>query len=125
MNEAGFQRLVEAAFAELPEEFREACRDVAIRVEPLPDAEVLAALELHDGYQLLGLYHGINLAQKSVLDVAVQPDMVFIYRLPIIAYAQATHRQLADVVRHVLTHELGHHFGFSDADMEAIEAADD
>jgi predicted Zn-dependent protease with MMP-like domain len=125
MNEAGFQRLVEAAFAELPAEFREACHDVAIRVEPLPDAEVLAALEMHDGYELLGLYHGINLAQKSVFDVSVQPDMVFLYRLPIIAYAKATHRPLAVVVRHVLTHELGHHFGFSDADMDAIEAADD
>lgn len=125
MNEAGFQRLVEAAFEELPPEFRDACRGVAIRVEPLPDADVLASLDLTDGYELLGLYHGINLAQKSVLDVTVQPDMVFLYRLPIVAYAHETGRNLGDVVRHVLIHELGHHFGFSDDDMDAIEAADD
>lgn len=126
MTETEFQALVEQAFAELPEEFRQACRGVAIRAVPFADAETLAALGLVDRYELLGLYHGINLAQKSVMDLPTQPDMVFLYREPIIAYAHAMHSPLADVVRHVLIHELGHHFGFSDEDMEAIETrADD
>ena len=123
MDEAAFQKLVEAAFDELPQHFRAAAREVAIRAEALPDRETLAALEIEDPYELLGLYHGISLAHKSVLDLPNQPDMVFLYRLPIIAYAQAHGYELADVVRHVLIHELGHHFGFSDDDMETIEAA--
>lgn len=121
MSEAEFQAMVERAFAELPEEFREACRGVAIQAVPFADAETLAALDIDDPYDLLGLYHGINLAQKSVMDLPTQPDMVFLYRQPIIAYAQAERTPLAEVVRHVLIHELGHHFGFSDDDMDAIE----
>lgn len=125
MNAAHFEKLVEEAFEGLPDEFREACKGVAIRAEPLPDAETLAALELTNPYQLLGLYHGVSLARKSVFDLPMQPDMVFIYRLPIIAYARAEGYALRDVVRHVLIHEIGHHFGLSDADMEAIEASSD
>lgn len=117
-----FETLVQQAFAELPEVYREACRDLVIRSPDLPSAATSAALELDDPYQLLGLYHGINLAQKSVLDLAPMPDMVEIYRLPIAAYAAANGFAIETVVRHVLIHEIGHHFGFSDDDMEAIEA---
>jgi predicted Zn-dependent protease with MMP-like domain len=69
----------------------------------------------------LGLYHGINLAKKSTFDVQILPNEVIIYREAIAAYAAARGYALQDVVRHVLIHEIGHHFGFSDADMEAIE----
>ena len=125
MQATRFEALVQAAFGELPEPFREACRDLAIRVEPFADAETLRALELEDPGELLGLYHGINLARKSVLDLPGPPDMVLIYRWPIIAYAEANGLPVENVVRHVLVHEIGHHFGLSDADMASIESAGD
>ena len=124
VSAAEFEVIVHAAFDQLPDAFRAACEDLAIRVEAFADEETLAALELENPYELLGLYHGINLARKSVLDLPGSPDMVLLYRMPIIAYAAASDLPLENVVRHVLVHEIGHHFGFSDADMAAIEAAD-
>jgi predicted Zn-dependent protease with MMP-like domain len=120
-TEAEFDALVRRSFDELPEVYRDACRGLAIRTEPQASAEVMTALELLDPFELLGLYHGVNLTQKSVFDLPSLPDQVIIYREPILAYSKTTGRSLSDVVRHVLIHEIGHHFGFSDADMELIE----
>jgi predicted Zn-dependent protease with MMP-like domain len=122
---AAFERLVARAFEELPVEYRELCDGLAIRTADFASRESLDELGLDDPYELLGLYHGISLARKSVLDFASMPDTVLIYRRPIIAYADATGVPLEDVVRHVLIHEIGHHFGFSDDDMDAIEQAAD
>ena len=116
-----FDTIVQWAFEELPTEYREACKDLAIRTEPLAASEIMSTLQLASPYQLLGLYHGINLAKKSTFDVQILPNEVIIYREAIAAYAAARGYALQDVVRHVLIHEIGHHFGFSDADMEAIE----
>jgi predicted Zn-dependent protease with MMP-like domain len=118
---AEFDKLVRAAFEELAEVYRDACDGLGIRTEPHATDDVLRSLGIDDPSELLGLYHGVNLARKSVFDLASLPDEVIIYRNPIIAYARATGQPLADVVRHVLVHEIGHHFGFSDDDMEAIE----
>jgi predicted Zn-dependent protease with MMP-like domain len=118
---AEFERLVAEEYAALPEVYREACDGLAIRIERHASHEVLAHFEMNEPNELLGLYHGIALAHKSVLDLPVTPDEVLIYREPIIAYAHATRTPLRDVVRHVLVHEIGHHFGFSDDDMEEIE----
>lgn len=74
---------------------------------------------------LLGLYHGIGLPFKSVLHSGGGPDMIFLYRLPILNYARQTGDAIDAVIRHVYIHEIGHHFGFSDADMEAIEQETD
>ena len=123
MDETAFAELMEAAYAAIPDNYREACTGLAIRAQDLPTDDVMAALQLSDPYQLLGLYHGINLAQKSVHDLQGLPDTVYLYRLPILAYAAATGHPVATVIEHVLIHEIGHHFGFSDADMAAIEAA--
>lgn len=119
-----FGRMVEQAFEELPTEYREACKDLSIRVEELASTEVMSALHLTDPHQLLGLYHGISLAKKTTFQVQMLPNEVLIYREAITAYAAARGYALRDVVRHVLVHEIGHHFGFSDADMEAIERQD-
>ena len=120
-SEEVFDRMVQQAFEELPTEYREACKDLSICTEALASPELMSALHLANPYQLLGLYHGINLAKKSTFQVQMLPNEVLIYREAIAAYAAARGHAVRDVVRHVLVHEIGHHFGFSDADMEAIE----
>jgi len=82
---------------------------------------VLDGLGIASPFDLLGLYHGVDLARKSVMDPSVLPDMVFLYRRPILDYWGEHNDTLGQIVTHVLVHEIGHHFGFSDADMERIE----
>jgi len=120
-SDPDFDTLMERAFEDLPAVYRDACRGLSIRSEPQASSEVLSALEISNSNELLGLYHGVNLTQKSVFDLPSLPDEVILYRNPIMAYARATGRPLAEVVTHVLVHEIGHHFGFSDADMDLIE----
>ena len=120
-TEAEFEKLVSEAFGEIPEDYRDLCDGLAIRTQEYASQETLRDLGINDPLELLGLYHGINLAQKSVFDLVSMPDTVLIYRRPIIAYAKTKGLPLIDVVRHVLIHEIGHHLGFSDLDMEAIE----
>lgn len=116
-----FDACVRAAYAALPAVYRDACDGLMVRTLDLPPAETLASLGIADPYGLLGLYQGISLDRKSVLDTPVEPDMVFLYRLPILAYAARRDLTVDAVATHVLVHEIGHHFGFSDDDMEAIE----
>ncbi len=116
-----FQSLVEQCFEAMPDDYRSACEGLSIRIEGHASDDVMTSLQVSNPYELLGLYHGINLTQKSVFDLPSQPDEIIIYRKPIIAYAKARQYDLADVVQHVLIHEIGHHLGFSDADMDLIE----
>jgi predicted Zn-dependent protease with MMP-like domain len=116
-----FQAMAEASFAALPAEFRELCGDVVVRVQDFADRETLDAMDIDSPYGLLGLYHGVSLDRRSVLDVPMGPDMVFLYRKPILLYAREEGDSVRDVVTHVLVHEIGHHFGLSDEDMEQIE----
>jgi len=115
------ERLADRAFATIPDDLRKHVDGVAIRVVDLPDARTCADLELESPYDLLGLYHGIPLDAQSVLDVKQHVDMIFLYRLPLLEYAEATGEDLFDVVKNTLIHEIGHHFGFSDDEMEEIE----
>ena len=92
-----------------------------IRVEEFPDEETEAEMELESPFDILGLYRGVALPQQSVSDPRTEIDMVFLYRRPILDYWCETGEDLAAVVRHVLIHEIGHHLGFSDEDMERIE----
>lgn len=116
-----FRELAEAAYAALPAEFRDMCGDVVVQVRDFADRETLDAMGIDSPYELLGLYHGVSLDRKSVLDVPMGPDMVFLYRKPILLCAREQGDSVEDVVTHVLVHEIGHHFGLSDDDMEAIE----
>ena len=113
--------LAEAALAAIPETLRRQLGPLVIRVEDFPDEETEAAMELESPFDLLGLYHGVALPHKSVTSTRVEPDMVFLYRRPILDYWCENDDTLDAVVRHVLIHEIGHHFGFSDEDMERIE----
>ena len=118
--------MAQAAFARLPEAFRSMTGHVLFRVDDFPDEETLAALEIEDPFDLTGLYHGVDLAQRSVLDPEVHPSMVFLYRRPILdEWAARGDVTLEELVGHVLVHEIGHHFGLSDDQIDAIEAAAD
>jgi predicted Zn-dependent protease with MMP-like domain len=119
---AEFEIIADAAFKRLPGRFRDLCTDLVIRVEDFPTEEVLDAVGIESAFDLLGLYHGVNLARQSVMDVTTLPEMVFLYRRPILDYWTEHDETLGRIVTHVLIHEIGHHFGLSDADMEAIEA---
>ena len=111
----------EAAYAELPESFRRLTADIVFRVDEFPDEETEREMELESPFDLLGLYRGVSLDQKSVSAGAEDVDYVFLYRRPILDYWCETGEDLMHIVRHVLVHEIGHHFGLSDEDMEAIE----
>jgi predicted Zn-dependent protease with MMP-like domain len=119
---ADFERMAAAAWDRLPAEFRNMCRDVVIRVEDFATDEVLDELGIEDPFELMGLYQGVSLDRKSVMDPPREPDMVFLYRRSMLDYWADGEETLGHLVTHVLVHEIGHHFGFSDADMEAIEA---
>ena len=118
---ADFEDMAEDALALIPAELRALAADVIIRIEDFPDAETERDMELDSPFDLLGLYSGIALTDKSVSDPGGTPDMVFLYRRPILDYWCETGEDLTHLIRHVLIHEIGHHFGFSDADMEALE----
>ncbi|MGA9444365.1 MAG: metallopeptidase family protein [Methyloceanibacter sp.] len=121
-NIADFEAVANQTFAKLPASFRDMTKDVLIRVEEFPTAEVLQCLHIESPYGLLGLYHGVDLTRQSVLDVSPLPEMIFLYRRPILAYWEAHDEALEDIISHVLVHEIGHHFGLSDDDMERIES---
>ena len=105
----------------LPEELARHVTGVVIRIADFPDPETEREMELGSPFDLLGLYHGVSLDRKSVIDAPQSVDMIFLYRRPILDYWCETGEDLARIVRHVLIHEIGHHFGFSDEDMERIE----
>ncbi len=119
---AEFEVIAGKAYARLPSHFRALTTEVLIRVEEFPTDDVLDSLGIESPFDLLGLYSGIDLARKSVSDVATVPDMVFLYRRPILDYWAEHEETLGAIITHVLVHEIGHHFGLSDADMDRIEA---
>ena len=120
---ADVEEIAARAFAAIPEELRHHVRDVVIGVEEFPDAETEQEMELESPFDLLGLYRGVDLTRKSVGDVVRDVDMIFLYRRPLLDYWCETGEDIEHLVRHVLIHEIGHHFGLSDDDMERIEAA--
>ena len=115
--------LAQAAFLALPEAFRELAGDVVFRVDDFPSEEVLDDLGIEDPFGLTGLYQGVHIGHRSDFGPAAQPSMVFLYRRPILdEWAEHGEVTLEELVAHVLVHEIGHHMGLSDAQIEAIEA---
>ena len=118
------EALAQAAYGRLPEAFRRLCGGVVVRVEDFPDDDTLAEMGLDSPFDLLGLFRGIGLAQDGAVPQTGQfPNMIWLYRRPILDYWAEHEETLGHLVTHVLVHEIGHHFGLSDEDMEAIEAA--
>ncbi|MCC6949457.1 MAG: metallopeptidase family protein [Bradyrhizobiaceae bacterium] len=121
-----FEAMAEAAYARLPKPFRKLCDGVVIRIEDFPDEDVIAEMELESPFEILGLFTGVGLSQDgAVPETGRLPNTVHLYRRPILDYWAEHDEALGTIITHVLVHEIGHHFGLSDEDMEAIEAAAD
>jgi predicted Zn-dependent protease with MMP-like domain len=118
---AEMEALVVDAFAHLPEEFRKLCGDILIRVEDFPDEEITDDLALESEFDLLGLFEGRPVGERLLAQTGEQANRVTLYRRPILDYWAENEETLGEIVTHVLVHEIGHHFGLSDADMERIE----
>jgi predicted Zn-dependent protease with MMP-like domain len=115
--------LARDTFDRLPGEFRARCGEIVFRVEDFPDNDVMEEMELETPYDILGLFQGVGMTEANESDpVPREPSMVFLYRRPILDEWSDSEITLGDIVTHVLVHEIGHHFGFSDDDMERIEA---
>lgn len=117
------EALARQAIARLPDQFRNHLKDVILRVEDFPDEEVTGTMGLESPWDLLGLYSGHPVGLKANEQSGTMPDMIFLYRQPLLAEWCVGENPLEALVTHVLVHEVGHHFGLSDEDMEAIEAA--
>lgn len=117
------ETIAHTAFAEIPEELRVYAADVIIRVDDFPDEETEQEMGLESPFDLLGLYRGVSLPMTSFSEAAPRTDvdMIYLYRRPILDYWCESGEDLTSLVKHVLIHEIGHHFGFSDDDMERIE----
>ena len=115
-------RLAQAAFDALPDPFRKLAGEVVIRVADFAEKDVLTDLGIEDAFELTGIYSGVDLTQRSVLDPGGLGPQVFLYRRPLLdEWAEAGNITLGELVTHVLVHEIGHHFGLSDEAMHAAE----
>ena len=117
------ERIARATIARLPAQFRAHLGDVVLLVEEWADEETLAGFGIEDPLELTGLYHGQPVGEKSSLESGALPDRIHLYRQAILAEWCETGVRLDDLVAHVTVHEIGHHFGLSDADMHALEDA--
>jgi predicted Zn-dependent protease with MMP-like domain len=121
-----FARLAEAAYAALPDGFRKLAGEVLFRIEDFADQEVLASMEIEDAFELTGLYQGVDLGNRSTFDPLPHQSMVFLYRRPILdEWCERGDLSLGELIGHVVVHEIGHHFGLSDADIDRLEAEAD
>jgi len=116
-----FEALARDAFGRLPDQFRALCRDLVIRVEDFPSDAVMARMRVESEFDLLGLFQGVGLPFQAASAPQQLPNMIWLYRRPILDYWAEHDDTLGEIVTHVLVHEIGHHFGFSDEDMERIE----
>ena len=119
---AEIEAMAHEIFERLPRAFRKLCEGVIIRVDDFPTEEVLDEMEAQSEFDLLGLFHGVGLRHQSQQDIARLPNMIWLYRRPILDYWAEHDETLGRIIRHVLIHEIGHHFGLSDDDMATIEA---
>jgi predicted Zn-dependent protease with MMP-like domain len=115
------EALARSALKTIPQPLRRYAANIVIRVEDFPDEETQEEMGLESPFDLLGLYSGVSLDLRGISDAPGDVDMIFLYRRPILDYWCETGEDLGHIVRHVLIHEIGHHFGFSDEAMHRIE----
>jgi predicted Zn-dependent protease with MMP-like domain len=115
--------LAAEVFRHLPRRFRDLCADVVIQLDDFPSEEVLDQMGAESEFDLLGLFQGVGLPFRAESAPVQMPNMIWLYRRPIIDYWAEHDETLGAIVKHVLVHEIGHHFGLSDADMAAIESS--
>jgi len=118
---ADVDAIARRALALLPSPFQESLGDIVLAVEPVADGETAASVGLHDPMQLSGLYQGVSLNRRSVEESGTLPERITLYFCPILAEWRSTSFGLEQLVSHIVIHEVGHHFGFSDDDMHALE----
>jgi predicted Zn-dependent protease with MMP-like domain len=121
MNAEEFRFVAEQALNDLPENFRLAMENVVIVTEDLPATETLQEMSAQSPFELLGLYEGRPVTEREATSSGTLPDMIHLYRKPILAMCKETGENIDHCIRHVLIHEIGHYFGYSDAEMDAIE----
>ncbi|MBV9971620.1 MAG: metallopeptidase family protein [Xanthobacteraceae bacterium] len=117
-----FESIAGEVYRNLPNTFRDLCEDLVIRVDDFPTEQVLEEMQIESPFDLLGLFQGVGLPFRSESAPMQMPNMIWLYRRPILDYWSEHEDTLGAVIAHVLVHEIGHHFGLSDDDMEAIEA---
>jgi len=120
---ADLEKLAYEAYERLPEAFRRLCDGVVVKVDDFPDDDTLREMECETPFDLLGLYRGGGITAEARGDTGTLPAMIFLYRRPLLDYWCETGETLRRVVRHVLIHEIGHHLGLSDEDIDRIEAS--
>jgi len=124
MNAEQFRLLAEQALNDVPECFRLAMENVVIVTEDFPAPEILQEMDADSHFDLLGLYEGRPVTEREAVSCGTLPDMIYLYRKPILAMCTETGENIDHCIRHVLIHEIGHYFGYSDAEMEALESPD-
>jgi predicted Zn-dependent protease with MMP-like domain len=122
---AELEVLASEVFRRLPKKFRALCADVVIQVDDFPADDVLEEMQAESEFDLLGLFQGTGLPFRAESAPVQMPNMIWLYRRPILDYWAEHDETLGAIIKHVLVHEIGHHFGLSDGDMEAIEDAAD
>ena len=116
------EQLAHEAVSTLPEPWREAATQIRLRIEDFPPDDILDAMQIDDPFELTGLYDGVPLTEKSVMDQPMGPDVIWIFRRPVLEeWIERGNVSLGELVSHVLVHELAHHFGWSDAEIAAID----
>ena len=120
---ADFEAMAHDAYERLPEAFRQLCEGVIIKVEDFPDEDTMTEMGCETPFDLLGLFEGRGITERFSMETGEMPNRILLYRRPIIDYWAEHEETLGDIITHVLIHEIGHHFGLSDEDMERIEAS--
>jgi len=118
---ADLEAMTANAYATLPQHFRNLCNDLVIQIDDFPNEDVLETMHCETEFDLLGLFQGVGLAQRGEDTSGLLPNVIWLYRRPILDYWAEHDDTLGAIVTHVLVHEIGHHFGLSDDDMQAIE----
>lgn len=121
-----FEDIAAEAFQALPEEFKLLCDGIVIHCEDFPSEEVMEEMDCETPFDLLGLFHGIGMTDgPATAETGQLPNKIFLYRRPILDFWAEHGETLPAIITNVLVHEIGHHFGLTDEDMEEIEAKDD